>query len=84
MREGDRVAKQTMPKKDYAYRSTYKHQMSRARNLAQRGGMTKPQMMKRYGRHPKKHEWFGEDGSYAAWRDRWVREHPPPERARAE
>ena len=65
-------------KKDYAYRSTWKHQFSRARNLAQRGGLTKPQMMARFGRHPKKKEWWGKDGSYEAWRARWVREHPPP------
>lgn len=65
-------------KKDYGYRSTYKHTMSRARNLAQRGGLTKPQMRARYGRFPKKHEWWGEDGSYEAWRARWVAEHPPP------
>ena len=72
-----------MPKKDYQYRSTWAHKFSRARNLAQRGGLTKPQMMKKFGRFPKKGEWFGEDGSYAAWRARWVAEHPPPERARA-
>ena len=62
-------------KKDYTYRSTWEHQFSRARNLAQRGGLTKPQMMKRHGRFPKKHEWWGDDGSYAAWRARWMAEH---------
>ena len=36
------------PKKDYAYRSTWKHKFSRARNLAQRGGLTKKEMMEKY------------------------------------
>ena len=34
-----------MPKKDYGYRSTWKHKFSRARNLAQRGGLTKNEMI---------------------------------------
>ena len=46
------------------------------RNLAQRGGLTKPQMLERYGRFPKKGEWWGEDGSYEAWKARWVAAHP--------
>ena len=66
-----------MPK-DYAYRSTWKHKFSRARNLAHRGGLTKKQMMKKYGRFPRKNEWWGKDKSYAAWKKRWVAEHPPP------
>ena len=66
-------------KTDYRYRSTWEHKLSRARNFAQRGELTKPQMRAKYGRFPKKHEWFGKDGSYAAWRARWVRENPRSE-----
>lgn len=62
--------------KDYAYRSTWKHKFSRARNLAQRGGLTKKEMMKKYGRFPRRGEWWGADGSYAAWKARWVKLHP--------
>ena len=65
-------------KKDYAYRSTWKHKLSRARNKAQRGGLTKKEMFKRHGRFPRKNEWWGEDGSYAAWREKWVAANPPP------
>lgn len=63
-------------KKDYAYRSTWKHKFSRARNLAQRGGLTKKEMMKTYGRFPKRGEWWGADGSYEAWKKRWVKANP--------
>lgn len=66
-----------MPK-DYKYRSTWKHKFSRARNLARRGGLTKKQMMKKYGRFPRKNEWWGADGTYAAWKQRWTAENPPP------
>lgn len=64
--------------KDYSYRSTWKHTFSRARNLARRGGLTKKEMMKTYGRFPKKNEWWGVDGSYRAWKRRWVAANPPP------
>jgi hypothetical protein len=63
-------------KKDYAYRSTWKHKFSRARNLAQRGGLTKKEMLKKYGRFPKKKEWWGEDGSYEKWKEKWVAANP--------
>jgi len=68
------------PKKDYAYRSTWKHTFSRARNLAQRGGLTKKEMMKKHGRFPRKKEWWGVDGSYAAWKTKWVAANPPPKK----
>jgi len=64
------------PKKDYAYRSTWKHKFSRARNLAQRGGLTKKEMLNKYGRFPRKKEWWGEDGSYEKWKEKWVAENP--------
>lgn len=64
------------PKKDYAYRSTWKHKFSRARNLAQRGGLTKKEMMDKYGRFPKKNEWWGPDGSLKAWETKWVADNP--------
>jgi hypothetical protein len=65
-------------KKDYAYRSTWKHTFSRARNLAQRGGLTKKEMMKKYGRFPKKNEWWGQDDSYLVWKEAWVKANPIP------
>jgi hypothetical protein len=64
------------PKKDYAYRSTWKHKFSRARNLAHRGGLTKKEMFKKYGRFPKKNEWWGEDGSYKVWKEKWIVSNP--------
>ena len=64
--------------KDYSYRSTWKHKFSRARNLARRGGLTKKEIMKTYGRFPKKNEWWVVDGSYEAWKSRWVAANPPP------
>ncbi len=69
--------------KDYKYRSTWKHKFSRARNLAQRGGLTKKQMMKKYGRFPRKNEWWGDDGSYEIWKERWISENPPPKKKKS-
>ena len=63
-------------KKDYAYRSTWKHKFSRARNLAQRCGLTKKEMLKKYGRFPRKKEWWGEYGSYEQWKEKCVAENP--------
>jgi len=64
------------PKKDYAYRSKWKHKFSRARNLARRGGLTKKEMLIKYGRFPKKNEWWGEDGSYTKWKEKWIANNP--------
>jgi|TARA_B110000093_G_C12581080_1_gene250009 hypothetical protein len=64
------------PKKDYTYRSTWKHKFSRARNLEQRAGLTKKEMVKKYGRFPRKNEWWGKDGSYKEWKTKWVLENP--------
>lgn len=64
--------------KDYAYRSTWKHKFSRARNLARRGGLTKKEMMKKYGRFPNKKEWWGPEKNYQEWRQKWIAEHPEP------
>jgi hypothetical protein len=66
------------PKKDYSYRSTWKHKFSRARNKAKRGGMTKEEMKKKYGRFPRKKEWGGPDGSEAEWKKRWIAANPKP------
>lgn len=65
-----------IPKKDYAYRSTWKHKFSRARNLAQRGGLTKKEMLKKHGRFPKKNEWWTPDSSYKLWKEKWVAANP--------
>eukprot|EP00548_Thalassiothrix_antarctica_P005416 CAMPEP_0194148888 /NCGR_PEP_ID=MMETSP0152-20130528/35192_1 /TAXON_ID=1049557 /ORGANISM="Thalassiothrix antarctica, Strain L6-D1" /LENGTH=93 /DNA_ID=CAMNT_0038850729 /DNA_START=101 /DNA_END=382 /DNA_ORIENTATION=+ len=63
-------------KKDYAYRSTWKHQLSRAKNLAKRGGMTKPEMMAKHGRFPKKNEWWGPEENEKEWLAKWTLKHP--------
>ena len=65
-------------KKDYAYRGTWEHQLSRARNLAQRGGLTKTEMMARYGRFPKRDEWWGPEKDRLEWEREWKRTHPKP------
>ncbi len=65
-------------KKDYAYRSTWEHQLSRARNLAQRGGLTKPEMMARYGRFPRSNEWWGPEKDRNEWERAWIQAHPKP------
>ena len=62
-----RQADGTRSKKCYGYRSTFKHQLSRARNLARRNGMTKAATLKARGRLPKKNEWWGPEGSQKAW-----------------
>jgi|TARA_B110000208_G_C11614935_1_gene375006 hypothetical protein len=67
-------------KKDYSYRSTWKHQFSRARNLAKRGGLTKKEMMLQHGRFPKKNEWWGPEENYKEWEVQWVKKHPKPPR----
>jgi len=33
-------------------------------------------MLQRYGRFPKKKEWWGEDGSYEKWKEKWVATNP--------
>jgi len=69
---------QPMPKKDYAYRSTWEHQLSRARNLAQRGGLTKTEMLAQYGRFPRKNEWWGPEKNRQEWERAWTQAHPKP------
>mmetsp|Transcript_3016 Transcript_3016/g.6594 ORF Transcript_3016/g.6594 Transcript_3016/m.6594 type:complete len:86 (+) Transcript_3016:397-654(+) len=65
-------------KKDYSYRSTWKHKFSRARNKAQRGGLAKAEMMSKYGRFPKKNEWWGPERDFEEWKEMWVAKYPPP------
>ena len=65
-----------MQKKDYAYRSTWKHKFSRARNKAQRGGLSKKEMLKKYGRFPKKDERWGPEKTFEEWKERWTVENP--------
>ena len=62
--------------KDCAYRSTWKHKLSRARNLAKRGGMTKQKMKAKYGRFPKKNEWWGPEENEKEWLAKWLLENP--------
>jgi len=61
--------------KDYSYRSTWKHDFSRAYNKAKRGGLTKEEMLKKHGRFPKKKEWWGSEKNEKEWEDKWILEH---------
>ena len=65
-----------MPKKDYAYRGTWEHKFSRARNKAHRGGLSKKDMLEKYGRFPRKDEWWGPEANFEEWKDKWIRENP--------
>lgn len=62
--------------KDYSYRSSWKHKLSRARNLAKRGGMTKQEMKAKHGRFPKKNEWWGPEENEKEWLAKWMLENP--------
>jgi hypothetical protein len=66
------MVKLEVNKKNYAYRSTWTHKFSRAKNLAHRGGLTKKEMLKKYNRFPTKNEWWGEDKNFEEWRTKWV------------
>ena len=74
------MAKAEMGKvgKDYSYRSTWKHKYSRAKNLAQRGGLTKQAMMEQYGRFPKRKEWWGPEENEKEWSTKWISKFPKP------
>lgn len=63
---------------DYSYRSTWDHKFRRAKNKAKRGGLTKKQMFEKYGRFPRKHEWWGEEENEKEWREKWIRDNPRP------
>jgi hypothetical protein len=63
-----------MPK-DYEYRSTWKHKFSRAINKARRGGLSKEEMLKVFGRFPRKNEWFG-SGTEKEWKEEWIDKNP--------
>ena len=65
-----------MCKKDYTYRGTWKHKLSRARNKAKRGGLTKTAMFARYGRFPRRKEWCGPKANEREWEEKWIRENP--------
>lgn len=65
-----------MPK-DFSYRSTWEHAYSRAINRARRGGLTKEEMMKKYGRFPKKKEWWGTE-TEQEWIAAYLLKYPKP------
>ena len=71
-----RLADGTSSKKCYKYRSTFKHKLSRARNLAKRGGLTKAATLKARGRLPKK-EWWGPEASEKAWEAAYIKANKP-------
>ena len=62
--------------KDYSYRGTWKHKLSRARNKAQRGGLSKKEMMAKYGRFPRKNEWWGPEKDAKEWEAKWIAANP--------
>lgn len=62
--------------KDYSYRGTWKHKFSRALNKARRGGLTKIEMMKKYGRFPRKNEWWGSETNQKDWELKWIAANP--------
>lgn len=66
-----------MSSKDYSYRSTWEHAYSRAINKARRGNLTKKQMMVKYGRFPKRNEWFG-SGTEEEWIAEYLIKFPKP------
>jgi hypothetical protein len=63
-----------MPK-DYAYRITWEHYFSRALNKARRNNLTKEKMLEKYGRFPKKNEWFG-PGTEKEWVEDYIKNNP--------
>jgi len=63
-----------MPK-DYAYRSTWKHKYTREYNKAKRGGLIKKEMLIKYGRFPRRDEWWS-DGTEKEWIEKYIKEHP--------
>jgi hypothetical protein len=64
-----------MPK-DYEYRSTWKHKFSRAINKARRGNLSKEKMLEKYGRFPKKNEWWLQGITEKEWIDQWIKDNP--------
>ena len=72
-----RQADGTSSKKDYSYRSTFKHKLSRARNLAKRGGLTKAAALEQKGRLPKKNEWWGPHKDEKDWYTAWIAANKP-------
>ena len=63
--------------KDYSYRSTWEHFYSRAINKARRNNMTKEEMMKVYGRFPKKNEWWNSI-TEEEWKREYLQKNPKP------
>lgn len=62
--------------KDYSYRSTWEHYYSRAYNKAKRGNLTKAEMIKKYGRFPKKNEWWLEGITEKEWIEDYMKRNP--------
>ena len=62
--------------KDYTYRAAWKHKFSRARNKAHRGGLSKKAMLEKYGRFPRKDEWWGPENDQKEWEIKWIAENP--------
>jgi hypothetical protein len=58
------------------YRSTWEHFYSRAINKARRNNLTKEEMMKKYGRFPKKNEWWLDSMTEKEWIENYLKTHP--------
>jgi len=61
--------------KDYEYRSTWTHKYSRAYNKAKRGNLSKEAMLEKYGRFPKKGEWWNSVPE-KEWIENWIENNP--------
>ena len=56
---------------------TFKHKLSRARNLAKRGGLTKAATIKARGRLPKGKEWWGPEANEKEWQATYIAANNP-------
>ena len=50
-----------------------------AQSKEESGGLTKKEMLKKYGRFPTKKEWWGVHKNEKEWMKEWIKEHPKPE-----
>ena len=73
-----KMAAKAKARKYYSYRSTGKHEYSRAKNLAHRGGLTKQAMMEQCGSFPKCNEWWGPEENEREWSMTWISQFPKP------
>jgi hypothetical protein len=66
-------ASKNSPKQDFG---EWEKKFATARSLAQRNNLDKDAMFDKYGRFPKKGEWWGEDGDKETWEKKWIKQNP--------